>query len=58
MLMGRNVRGVSDAGCERIHNRKKMQRAKFYFYVPRRGKGLVQRNAPALRGRGCEFLLD
>ena len=33
------IRVVSDAGCERIHKEKKMQRAKFYS-LSKRGKGL------------------
>ena len=50
------VRVACDAACERIHKEMKMQKAKFCFYFPKR-KGWVRRNAPALRGRGCEFLL-
>lgn len=46
-LRPRSVRVAGDTGCERIHKSKKMQRAKFYFYFPRRRKGLGQRNPPA-----------
>ena len=33
-----NVRVVSDKDCERIHKEKKIQREKFLFYFPKRGK--------------------
>ena len=29
---------VGNAGCERIHKEKKVYRAKFLFYVPKREK--------------------
>ena len=33
---------VTDAGCERIHKEKKVQKVKmfFFFYFPKRGNGL------------------
>ena len=52
------VRVVSDTGCERIHKEKKVQRAKFLFYSPKRGKELGAEICTSTEGWGCEFLLD
>lgn len=54
--------GSSDLGWRvkravKNSQRENMRRAKFYSYSPKRGKGLVRRNAPAAKSWGCGFLL-
>ena len=47
---------AGEAGCERIHKEKKVQRAKGVVYFPWGGRGLGAGMAPALRGPACAFL--
>lgn len=39
-------------GCERIHKEKNMQRANFYFYFPKNGKGLGAEKCTSPEGEG------
>lgn len=46
------VRAAGDTGCEGIHKEKKMQRAKFCFRFPKRGKGLDAEKCTRPEGPG------
>ena len=48
---------AGDAGCERIHKEKKTQSKDFYS-LSKRGRGLVWRKTPVLRGGGFKLSLS